>query len=345
MQVLRKVIAILAVIAFLLTAVFALFAANLARVVTDRQMVINAITETGGLEEWTRQQAPRLFSRLVQEQIERAGLPSIPLDDELLAAAASKLIPASWMEAQTARVVNAVYDYLETGDPAAAVVRLDAQPLLAQLEGDAGRQLATLVIGTLPPCSAEDVGALLQGLTGGGEIPACIPPGVSQDVLADQAHQMITRSIQQNPQLVAAASGVEIPLLQNVPPARLEQLQRLRQAYLLASRWAWTLWLPPLFALLLIALAAIRSRRTLGLWWGWPLLLAGGGALLLAWLISANAAAASLIPGGPLASVLAGVWQRLSQLWLGRVYWQAGLMFGLGLILLLTSYLWGDETK
>jgi hypothetical protein len=125
----------------------------------------------------------------------------------------------------------------------------------------------------------------------------------------------------------------------------MQRIEQVRQAYLLADQWAWTLWLLPLLALLTIALFAIRSLRTLGLWWGWPLLLTGGLTLLLALFVSANVmmgtAGASLMPGGVVASVMAGAWQALSTLWLSRVYLQAGLMFGVGLLLLLIAYFAG----
>ncbi len=348
MEIIRKVIAVLAAIGFLLTAVFALFVVNAANVITDRQAVVSAVTETGGLDGWVRTQAPQFASRLIQEQMEKAGLPPIAVDNAALAAAAVNLIPPQWVEAQAETAVNAIYDYLETGDPTAATVRLDVQPLLVQLEGDAGKQMITFFVSTLPPCSADDVGALLSGLTGGGEIPTCIPPGVGQETLAAQAHTMIAQSLRQNPQLTAG--GIEISLLQNMPPAELQRLERARQAYLLADQWAWTLWLLPLLALLTIALFAIRSLRTLGLWWGWPLTLTGGLALLLALFVSANvaagsaAAAASFVPGGAILSVLAKVWQELNKLWLNRVYLQAGLMFGLGLFLLLAAW-WSGRSS
>jgi len=74
MEVLRKVIAILAAVGFLLTAVFALFVVNAANVITDRQAVIGAVTETGGLDGWVRTQAPQFASRFIQEQMEQATL-------------------------------------------------------------------------------------------------------------------------------------------------------------------------------------------------------------------------------------------------------------------------------
>lgn len=343
MDIFRKMIAVLAAVGFLAAAVFALFAVNLANVMTDREAVAGVLAGQGGLDSWVREQAPDVAADLLQEQMARAGLPPVALDNVALASAAIDLIPPEWVGAQTKTAVNAIYDYLETGDPAAATMHLDVAPLLAELQGEAGLRMITTFVGTLPPCSMDDIGSLLNGLTGGGEIPACIPPGVGEEALAAQAHSMLAQSIQQNPQM--AGGGFDIPLLRFVSPEQMRRIEQARQAYLLADQWAWTLWLPPLLFLLVIALFVIRSLRTLGLWWGWPLLLTGGLTLLLALFVSANVAmgtaGASFMPGGAVASVMAGAWQGLSALWLSRVYQQAGLMFGVGLALLLAAYFAG----
>lgn len=350
MEIIRKVIAILAAVGFLVTAVTALFVVNLAQVATDRQAVSGMFRELPELDGWLRAQVPDIAVTLLEEQMALAGLPPLDVDPTLLTAAALNLIPPQWVETQTETAVNAIYDYLETGDPAAATTRLDIQPLLERLQGDAGRQMVALFVRSLPPCSAEDVGALLNGLSAGSEIPACLPPGINQEVLADQVHTLLVQSIQQNPQLSTAGRDVEISLLENIPPARLQQLQRLRQMYLLADRLAWVLWLLPLAALFVIALFAVRSLRTLGLWWGWPLTLAGGLALLVALAVSVYAAtgpavtAAVGLPVGAVSAVTA-VWQALVSLWLDRVYMQSALMLGAGLLLLGLALVSGRRTR
>lgn len=330
---------------FVLTAVIALFAYNLAVVVTDRQAMKEALAH---LDEAVRQAVPVMLAEAARQEAREQGLSHLPIDEAQLETAVATVMPPGWVDAQTDAAVDGLYDFLETGEPGAADIEVDMRPLLDSLRGEEGQQMVTAVITTLPPCTGSPPDSTLQ--SGDVAIPGCLPPGVNPAQMAAEVHTAVVQAIEENPALVANAGVVRVPLFgkdnpAGLTPERRAELERLHRNFLLARTWAWVLWLPPLACLLLILLLAVRSLPAWGHWWGWSLVVTAVIVLFFAILAPAVLTFVSrtvVTPAQtdalalPLSDFLRNLLNTVVDRWLVRVYLQAGLMLaaGVGLIIL-----------
>jgi hypothetical protein len=99
----------------------------------------------------------------------------------------------------------------------------------------------------------------------------------------------------------------------------------------------------------------VRSWAQWGLWWGWPLALAGFLGLLLsllipgavlAWLRTAVFTTSAVTP-------VDALWQpllqqgivHLSESWASRLAWQSGILLGLGVLFLVFAFIARKSSK
>lgn len=273
-----KVLALLMALLFVGTAVLAFFVYNLARVATDREAVKEALNGQVLLGEV----ATAIVRQAVQEQVSAQGLPAVVQDSAAIQEAIGNLVPADWAASQTNGVIDAVFNYLETGNEAALTISLDMTPLFNNLRGEPGRQIVVSVLQSLPVCTTEQV--QIDPQTGQVQIPGCIPPGIDPQVIASQVHGTVVGLLDQNPQVVGQANTISFNLLDERNPGAAEAragLERARSIFLFARRWSWLVWLLPLMFISLTLLFGARSFSGLGHWLGWPLLLAAGITLVL----------------------------------------------------------------
>ncbi len=347
-----QVLAVLAAIVFVITAVIALIVQPLIHVVTDRDAIKTALSD---LDEVIVEAMPSFVARTLEEQARQQGLEQLNIDEAIIEAAIDDLLPPGWLDAQTESVVDTIYDVLESGDTEDAEINVDARPLLERLRGESGKQLITTIVESLPPCTEPLTPDLL---TGDGNIPACIPPEIPQTEIVERAHAQFVQTLDQNPQIAEQAGLISIPIgeLMTTSPdnpnseleqAR-EQLQQLQRTFTLARRWSWTLWLIPLGSLILILLLTVRSLKEFGHWWGWPFTITAVIVFLITFILPTLSqlvlqTAVSSTPAAEIAGAaqkLTGqVFDSISRVWLNRVYFQAGIMFAIGLILLLIGFL------
>lgn len=335
---------------FVVSGIMALFLYNFIGVATDRDTIKQALT---GLDEAVKAAMPLALADMVQQTAVQQGLPAVAIDEAQIATAVTNVLPPGWIEAQTDTAVDGVYNFLETGDTSQAELSLDMSPLLESLRGQGGQQLITAVIEQLPPCSQP----IPDFDPASGNLPACLPPQISSQQLVDNIHTAVVDAIDNNPQWTQNVGVVQIPLFGEDSALGLTaeyqvEIQRLQQNFLWARTWAWTLWLVPLAALLLIVLLAVRSLSDLGHWWGWPMVITAVVGLSLSFLgpavltfflrtaVRVETTGELIDPLRPLAS---GIITTISDQWLGQVMWQAGLMFVVGAALiafaLITNYL------
>ncbi|MCI0577858.1 MAG: hypothetical protein L0332_16110 [Chloroflexi bacterium] len=340
-----RLLALLMALLFVATAVPVFFLYNLAQVITDREAVKQALNG----EELLSEVATAMVRQELENQPGVRDLPAVVRESEALQAALDNLLPPGWAASQTDAVVDAIFNYLETGDEAALVVTVDTGPLVEALRGEAGRQLVLAVLTSLPPCTTELPNIDLA--TGQIDIPGCLPQFIPVDLLATQLHATVV--------LVIDSSGgtlgsqvLQFNLLDpNIPgtaEAR-QTLQRLRQIYLVSERWSWLLWLAPLVCLALVFLLGVRSPGGFGHWLGWPILATGGLSLFLAW-FSPYLFDYGLRVAPPLqqegAVLLVGRFVRaaveaLMAIWLQRVMLQGALTFIAGLFLVGLGFIAG----
>lgn len=325
-----RLLALLLALMFVVLALLALFGATLAVTITDREAVKQAVDA----ETLAQEVAPALLARI---DLQRAGAAELAqIDVAPLQAAARQLVSPLWVQAQADHVVDAVFGYLETGDPAAAEVTIDMRPLLTQLRGDEGRAIVRTGLEALPPC-AEPNPTSAPG--DGPVILDCRPTGVPTELLVQQVHAVVA----QRADAALAAGGVlHVPLVdaRTLTPVQRQDLQQIRRLYLLARYRARLLWLAPASALLLIALLTVRSRSELGRWWGWPLVAAGGMGLAAALLVlgwtwfAEHPLPARVLPAGGMAGFVEHFLVTLSRVWLQKAAVQAVVLLGLGMVLL-----------
>ncbi len=318
---------------FVITAVIALLLVNATHVLTNREVVKEAL----GLEAILVEVLPELVNQTIEEQVAVQNVPLPDFDTTLITEMVLDTMPVGWLDGIVDSAVDGTFDYLLTGDGETAVVTIDLNPLLNQLQGEPGRVLVERYLETLPVCTPAQMLSLL-----GGELPTCVPAGLPIGQLSRQVHAAVA------PLLISQVSVgeggvVRIPLaaIFSSSPEMVEMVQRIQFFYRLAPN-VWVLWLMPLVCLLLIATLVVRSWWQWGLWWGWPLAATGLFGLLLSlllpgmvlgWLRTAVFTAVA-------SSSFDSLWQpllqqgivHLSESWAGRLGWQSAILFGLGLL-------------
>jgi len=320
---------------FVVTAVIALLLVNATHVLTNREVVKEAL----GLELILAEVLPELVNTTIAEQVAVQDLPLPEIDTTLITEMVLDTMPVGWLDRIVDSAVDGTFDYLLTGNGETAVVTIDLNPMLNQLQGEPGRLLVVRYLETLPACTPLQLLGLL-----GGEIPTCVPDGIPMDQLSQQVHAVVM------PMLISQVSVgqggiVTIPLatIFSASPEMMETVQRIQFFYQLAPN-VWVLWLMPLLCLLLILALAVRSLWQWGIWWGWPMALTGLVGLFLSllipgmalgWLRTAVFTTAAVTP-------IDSLWQpllqqgmiNLSESWASRLGWQSGFVLGLGILFL-----------
>lgn len=325
-------------VVFITTAVFTFFLVNLAHGLTDRETVKSVLN----LEPVVRETVPGLLAESLRRSAAERGLAVDLIDDAALEAAFDVVVPPGYVDDLTETAVDSLYDYLETGDPAQATLSLDVRPMIDRLQGEPGQQAALALVQTLPPCDQPLTPEQLQ--TGQIAINNCVPPNVPLETAALTLHQAIVASLNENPQIIGTGT-VQLNLFESgqVNQTQLAQIQRIQRTFVLVQQWGWTLWFIPLLSLALIFTLAVRSVSQWGFWWGWPLLIAGVSALLLAALVPAvllvysrTAVTVTADGGFTLAAISRRLADTLTDLWLRRVFIQSAIMtaVGFGFVLL-----------
>lgn len=335
-------IAVLAAIGLVVTAVLALFLVNLANVLTDRDIVKQALD----FEQILQEVGPELIVNRFQVPAEVAPLIPDNVDVTAVQNAMADLVPPEWLNQQANGAVDDVYDFMETGEVnQASATEVDLRPVLQRLRAEPGRHLIETTLTSLPACPDPQPTLDLVNLT----IPNCRPTQIPVQQVTEIVHTAVIQTLDANAQLIEANAIIRVPLLtpESLTPQQWQDLQRAQRLFALAENWAWLLWLPPLFCLLLLLLLMVRSVGTLGHWWGWPLLLTGVLSLFIAALLPAIVLAqvrlslpntfGTLQPS--VTQVVQDLATHLVHVWLERVYLQGGLALGVGVLLVGMGFL------
>lgn len=331
---------------FVVTAVVALLTVNATHVLTNREVVKEAL----GLEAILRETLPELVNTSIAAQVVVQDVPMPDLDTTALVQAVLDTMPVGWLDEVVDTSVDGVFDYLVTGNADTAIVTLDLNPMRTQLQGEPGRQLVQSYLETLPFCTPLQLLNLLSDT-----VPICVPEGVSLDELSRQVHGVVAPMLLS--QIAVGQGGfVQVPLVAifSTSPDMMQMIQHVHFFYQLAPQ-VWLVWLLPLACLLLILLFAVRSLWQWGVWWGWPLALAGFFGVLLSvmipgivlgWLRTAVFATATTTP-------LEALWRpllqqgiiNLSESWASRLGWQSGILLVLGMLFLMFGFVARKSSK
>ncbi len=335
---------------FVATAVLVLVVVNLLQIVTDRELMKSSldlgplITEVG----------PVLLVEEMRREAAAQGVVVEDIDAALLQEAATTIVPPDWMDAQVDAAVDALFNALETGDPATAVAQFDLQPVIQRFQGAEGRAAVEIILQSLPAC--PDPQPQFDLASGDLEIRGCLPKGVSVSQATDMVHTAVVQTIEENPQLLDEAGQVEVNLFQSeqMTPETRQQLEQTSRLFRFGQKGAWLFWLIPLGCLLLIALLAVRSWGEWGHWWGWPPLIAGGIALVFVVLIPAVMQwlfrAAGPPPGASEIEVLAlqgirDLFDPLTAVYRRRALIQSAIMLVAGVAMIVLGFVGGNGDK
>ncbi|MCB8944689.1 MAG: hypothetical protein H6658_13150 [Ardenticatenaceae bacterium] len=337
----RQFLGVLVAMGLVITAVLALLLVNLAQVITNRDIMKQALN----LEQLFQEVGPELILNGLQVPDEVASLIPEGVDVTAVQTAMADLIPPDWLNQQAEGAVDDVYDFLETGAVnQTGNTEVDLRPIVQRLRTEPGRNLIATTLNSLPPCPDPQPTLDLANLN----IPNCLPTQVPVEQVTDVVHTAVIQTLDANAPLIEANAIIHVPLLtpQTLTPQQWQDLQRAQRLFTLADEWAWLLWLPPLFCLLVLLLIG-RSVGEWGHWWGWPLLLTGVVSLFMAAVLPAVVLAQVrlALPNtfGTLQPTVNQIAQDLAtqvvDIWLQRVYLQAGLTLGGGVILLGIGFL------
>jgi hypothetical protein len=179
----------------------------------------------------------------------------------------STLLPPEELRAMTDQTLDSTFDYLNFRSNTVIISLL---PVKAQLAGAGGVSIVRQFLAAQPACTVEQLTQMALGLMS-GNIILCNPP--------EEAIGLLEPFIQSQLQAVNASFPNEIALIpateSGTPNDPRLRLQLVRSGIQFAPFFVSLL-------LLLIAVLAVRSVRELLVWWGWPLLIAGLAAGLIA---------------------------------------------------------------
>lgn len=176
------------------------------------------------------------------------------------------LLPPEEMKAVANQALDATFDYVN-GRTDSAVISL--LPVKAHLAGESGMQLVVQILQRQPACTTEQLTQMALGLTG-GQVILCNPPQEAIGLMAPFIQAQLQSMSGLLPNEITFIPGT----LSGTPQDPRVSLNVARSI----ARWSPLL---PLLMLLGIALFAGRTLADWLTWWGWPLMFAGGIAVLI----------------------------------------------------------------
>jgi len=337
-----RFLAFLFALVFIITTPLVLLAFNLAQLATNREAFKQALQQTD-----LRQMAVDAAAITITQLAAQQGIGLEGIDPALIESTVEAAIPPEWVNQQANLVVDALFNYLDTGDPNSLTITIDTTPLFDRFRSDVGEQAIVTAVQTLPACPPGQLPLDPATLT----FTTCLPEGIDVGSAAAIIHDNLVGLIDANPQLTAQVRTLEVNVLEisGTNPALLQQLQQLRQTLQRLQTGSWFLWLIPLGCLLLILILAVRSPGDFGNWLGWPLLIAAVLTMILTFLAPflyrdllptllspmLPAQADSLIR--PLLTTFVDI---ITQAWFFRVRVQAALALALSLPLVVIGLVW-----
>ncbi|MCP4427337.1 MAG: hypothetical protein GY803_22850 [Chloroflexi bacterium] len=346
-----RVTATLVAFVFIIAAILVLFVVNLAQIVTNRTTMKDVLDVGPTIVEV----GPMLLVEAMQREARSQGVVVEDIDTAVLQDAVREIAPPEWVDAQADTAIDAMFDYLETGNMEEATLEIEMRPVIERLRGETGERAVRDVLQSLPVC--PDPQPTYNLTPDNLAIPGCLPTAVSVDEATQAVQAIVDNTLTKNPNLLDEAGVIQMSVFEAAKRVGggQELLQRLQQLFLRAQRWGWFLWLIPATLLLLIAVLAVRSWSDLGNWWGWPLAITAVASFGIAFGIPAIAAfllRTSLVlapqagaPFIPPDQILRRLAQPLTALWQNRIFVQAGGMFILGVALIFLGFIAGASQR
>lgn len=249
------------------------------------------------------------------------------LPDELL---------VEWVQA----TVDGVYTWLDNDTRLPEIV-WDLQPFIDRVDSNHGAKAIAIIIDALPPCSEEQVAAIIASMVTTGETP--MPEVLCRLPSPWFKEQINIFSLGLN-QLAADLPGTFslTNSLNRAQNSNSQGFEKVKSIGLLARSMTRMAALIPLVLLVLILIFAVRSLKTLGRWWGYSLTLGGLLAFILAQVYRPFVTTALVtgplnkVPAQIQEDVLAGIMQLVHSIF-SPLQKQAVIVLVLGLLLIIVG--------
>jgi hypothetical protein len=179
----------------------------------------------------------------------------------------STLLPPEELRAMTDQTLDSTFEYLNNRSNSVVISLL---PVKARLAGEGGVNVVRNFLHTQPDCTLDQLAQMGLGLLS-GNVALCNPPEEAIGFFAPFIQSQLQAVTASFPDQIALVPGTE----SGTPNDPRLKLQWVRSGIIFSPFF--------LFLLLLsIAVFAVRSVRDLLVWWGWPLLITGGLAAMIA---------------------------------------------------------------
>ena len=179
----------------------------------------------------------------------------------------STLLPPEELRAMTDQTLDSTFDYLNFKSNSVVISLL---PIKARLAGEGGVNVVREFLRTQPDCTLDQLTQMGLGLLS-GNIALCNPPEEAIGFFAPFIQSQLQTITATFPDQIALVPGTE----SGAPADPRLRLQWVRSGISVSPFFLFLL-------LLAIVVFAVRSIRDLLVWWGWPLLITGGLAAMIA---------------------------------------------------------------
>jgi hypothetical protein len=324
-----KIIAFIFAIFFIAATLAALFLFNTERIAFNPNSYKVALANANFYQSF-----PSILASVLAKDASESNMPfARQLTSENWTTIAQTLLPPEQLHAMTEEAITQIFAYLnnETSDPQVSLL-----PLKQRLSGPAGLDAAINLIHAQPNCTAEQLAQLTDSF---GQV-LCNPPkdtlNLAKPILQSQLNVIATQIPDQ-----ISLMGADSQSLRLRNPRLIRFIMQLSP-------------LIPLAFLFGIAIFAVRTFRGWLAWWGWPFLVAGAigavsgfsGAPLLRTAIENYILHRTQLTIPPeLADVARTVMDDVLRKIFQPVGWEALILAGIGLILLVTVFVASQVEK
>jgi hypothetical protein len=287
LHVASRFVAVLLAAAFVISLPLSLVAFNIGRVAFSPErmttLLVETIDETGGLRQMVIESLTPGEGTAEGGGLDLAGALEFltPQERDTLG---EQLTPPGWAKAQLGALVDGVYDWIDN-DRARPSFVVDITDLKVALLSGGAADLIETVVDSWPPCTVGEIAEMTVGaLFGEQSLKLCEPPEPLRTGLVGLINASLAVSLRALPDQISLSQADSAPATAQVMQAK----ESIRQVRFLAG-WSWLL--SPVMLGLVMALV-IRSWRSLGRWWGIPLLV--GAVLTLATMVGVRVAVEGL---------------------------------------------------
>lgn len=263
METIRKTLAALCTLLFIISGIVALLAFNIEWYAFNSAPYKQAFERQNLYVRTPEILANALYSYVAGNQNTDPYLKELTLADWQGTIASA--VPPEELKLLTDSTLDSVFDYLNDRTNS---VQMSLLPIKQRLTGPAGVEIVQKILQAQPACTAEQLLQMGMGFLS-GNIGLCNPPpeliGLMNPLIESQL-QLLTLSIPNEITLISSTPG------DGDPRARLRQARTIMNITPVF----------PVFFLFCLTIFAVRSLMDWLQWWGYPFLLTGGMSVLIA---------------------------------------------------------------